>query len=54
MIRSSEVLPVPLGPIRATLAPSPTRRLTSSEQRPAVREAEADCVDVDVAHEAPL
>ncbi|SHY65909.1 Uncharacterised protein [Mycobacteroides abscessus subsp. abscessus] len=29
IIRNSVVLPVPLGPTRAVLLPSPTRRLTS-------------------------
>ena len=53
MIRSSVVLPVPFGPIRATLAPSPTRRRHVAEQRPAVGQAVADGVDVDVSHEAP-
>ena len=51
MIRVSVVLPVPLGPMRATLAPSPTRTETSLSRRPAVRQAEGDGVDVDMAHE---
>ncbi len=38
MIRSSVVLPAPLGPTRATTAPSPTRNETSSSStRPSGR-----------------
>ena len=53
MMRPSVVLPVPLGPMSATLAPSPTRSETSLEQRPAVGQDEAHGVDVEVSHEGP-
>ena len=50
MIRSSVVLPAPLAPTSATLAPSPTRKETSSSSsRPSGQDV-ADAVDVDVAH----
>ena len=49
-ICSSVVLPAPLAPTSATLAPSPTRKEMSREQAPPVREVVADAVDVDVSH----
>ena len=53
-IRSRVVLPVPLGPIRATLAPSPTRKVTSRSSASPVGQGEAHGVDVEVAHEGPV
>ena len=48
--RSRVVLPAPLAPTSATFAPSPTRKETSRQQAPPVRQVVADAVDVDVAH----